>query len=157
MNTNKDQLQQIVFESVSETFEAMIFTPVAPVDPPDSESSDQKMLEADVDSVSPVKGKMTLQIPSDLALDITKDIFGWMEDQDPEETMIRDTLAELINTIAGRIMTRLIPENESFELGLPGTGTGLLASPSTVEIFYFMLNDQIFSLMAEGDMITEKD
>ncbi len=152
MNTNKDQLQQIVFESVSETFEAMIFTTVAPVDSPEPESPDQKMLRADVDSVNPIKGKMTLQMPPDLALEITKDVLGWMEDRDPEETMIRDALAELINTIAGRIMAKLIPEDESFELGLPGTG-GQPALIGTVETYYFMINDQMFSLMVEGDLV----
>ncbi len=92
-------------------------------------------------------------IPSDVVLDITKDLYGWMEEEDPAETIIQDALAELINTIAGRIMTRLIHEDISFELGLPDTGSHQHAPSDTAILYHFRINEQIFSLIMEGDFI----
>ena len=39
------------------------------------------------------------------------------------EAVLFDTLGELINTVAGRFMANLIPENQDFSIGLPVTKT----------------------------------
>ena len=152
MSPDKDQLKKITFESVSETFEAMIFSKVVATDAPVSFVHNSEILFASIKSLSPVKGKMTLRIPPDMALGITKDIYGWMEEEPPPQTMITDALAELINTIAGRIMTRLIPVEKMFELSLPITGTGKTPSALPSTEYGYKLNDQVFSLLIEGEL-----
>ena len=102
-----------------------------------AEETLESMLQATIDCIRPIQGKMTLQIPPDLALDITKDIYGWMEDENPAQNIIQDALAELSNTISGRIMAELVSEDESFELGLPDTGINRYTPSNEAVIYYF--------------------
>ncbi len=156
MNSNNDHLQQIIFESVSETFEAMLFTSVYQIPSPDSESNEMDMFVIQIDSLSPIEGRLTLEVPSDLGFEITKDIYSWQEDSPPSESMVKDTLAELINTIAGKLLGKAIPEDQSFELGLPETGNDVPEPGDTVVITHFEVNNHIFSLMVEGDLTNHR-
>ena len=46
------------------------------------------------------------------------------DEHELEGDVFFDTLAELVNTIGGRFLNELLPQEQSFTLGLPLTGSG---------------------------------
>jgi len=68
--------------------------------------------------VRPQKGEMLLSVEPGLLREITRNIYGFKTGQ-PTRDQELDTLAELLNTIGGRIMQMIVPPNVKYELGLP--------------------------------------
>ena len=139
-------IRQAVLDSVSETFETMIFTHVDITEADDIDSWESSPFWASVDIVSPLKGYLLLVVPEDLAIDITKTLYGWQEAEEPAEIMVKDALAEMTNTITGRLMERLTSEDKTFELGLPETGDGIPDVSDDIEPYYFLIDDIPFAI-----------
>ena len=81
---------------------------------------------------APVRGEFICLGPLTLIAEATATIHARQFDvptpaspDDPTVLMLRDTMAELLNTIGGLIMETLTPGDASFQLGLPETGLGL--------------------------------
>ncbi len=137
MTTASASICKTVLKAVSETFETMIFTQVAPLGPAGNElpaddkgafaaipeqsapGSLQKNYWTAIPILSPLKGSMLMEIPDPLAIELTKNLYGWVDDSQITEKVKQDALTELINTISGRLMRLLLPEDQTFELGLP--------------------------------------
>ncbi len=166
---------QKVMEAVSETFETMIFTQVAlwnspPSAQPESHrdttpaetteipvatetpSHHSKCYWTRIPVLSPVEGTMLMQIPASLAVEITKNLYGWMDDSELTETVEVDAIAELINTISGRLMVLLLPEDQSFELGLPETSEHPLDYLPEATICRFASGVDTFSFILSGSL-----
>jgi CheY-specific phosphatase CheX len=69
----------------------------------------------------PFPGEMRLVLPMDLAIQFAKNMYN-MAEEDITEGLMKDVLGELINIISGRLMAELIPEDQTFDLGLPLIG-----------------------------------
>ncbi len=118
-------LKQAMKNAVSQTFENMAFMEVI-------EHYDQqfKLPPGDVSWASlvikdPVPGEIRLALPTSGLTKLTAEIFA-LEPSNIDENKMRDILHELLNTIAGLFMTKLLPDNQTFEIGLPESGQGEL-------------------------------
>ncbi|MHC4870622.1 MAG: chemotaxis protein CheX [Planctomycetota bacterium] len=115
-------LSETILRAVSETFEGMAFSEVEPA---------SLKLDLDSDLIwsklainSPFAGSITLVAPRQLLLSLTEDMFGIDKDELTDE-MINDGLAEILNTLTGRIMAVVVQQEETFELGIPEGGRGI--------------------------------
>jgi len=85
-------------------------------------SADDKMW-AILPLIRPHAGELVIEVPFDYGRTLAEEVCGIM-DEEISEAAIKDVLAEIANTIAGRFVDELLPADEEFELGLPNTGRG---------------------------------
>ncbi len=71
----------------------------------------------------PVQGEIRLSIPQNLLVEMTANMFG-IEREEVNENQKQDIIAELLNTLAGLFMTQLLPDDQTYKLGLPEHGEG---------------------------------
>ena len=114
MNVEENHLQEAMFEAASNTLENMAFMEVVPL----KDRSDEQKYFARLKITAPVEGVVTLIVSPQLSSDIAEGLMD-PDDGPPSVEMMRDTLAELLNTIAGGMMRMLVGENKTFALGLP--------------------------------------
>jgi len=118
-------LYQAMKDAVSQTFENMAFTEVI-------EHIDQTLIIPEEDLAwcslvikDPVQGEIRVATSKSGLRDLTGAIFSLAENEITQSQM-DDILHELLNTIAGLFMTKLLAENQQFEIGLPESGEGSL-------------------------------
>jgi len=176
MQTDADQIKQAAFAAVSETFEAMIFTQISPSDPSvpsfptpehkeiDTEAQISDSLETEsfqptfyqtgINLIKPNFAAFSMTFPTDLAIDITKNLYGWMEEENPPEHLIQDCLAEIINTVAGKLMSMLLDTRSTFALSMPDLKIVKQISLGKGEIYsYHTIDNFKFFLTIEGDLL----
>lgn len=120
MTDNSHKLQEIMTNAVIDTFENMAFTEVIRTD--QSAPEDPGLLRANILIHDPVPGELRLVIPHQLATAIAEALYN-PTDESELDKLLSDVLAELLNTIAGRVMAEAIPD-QTFRLGLPETVEG---------------------------------
>ncbi len=103
---------------------------------------------------SPVRAAIGLIVPAQMAAEMTENILGQPADIIEDEFKIIDAQCEVANTVAGNLMSRLVPEGESFELGLPEcryiADNGGQKDWAGAEEFALVWNDGIFWGVWEG-------
>jgi CheY-specific phosphatase CheX len=104
---NKGLVTQ-VHQSVKCAVEAMIFTEV----------NRATVLVATLPILKPSSGRLQVVIQERLAHDFASSMYacdaGKLSPQ-----MVEDALAEIINTVAGQLMASILPDDQTFKLGLP--------------------------------------
>ncbi|MGD0621679.1 MAG: hypothetical protein ABSA82_04340 [Thermacetogeniaceae bacterium] len=68
--------------------------------------------------VQPLAGELLLAVEPALLQEITRNIYG-LDAEQPVRDRELDTLAELLNTIGGKLMQVIVPPTVKYELGLP--------------------------------------
>jgi hypothetical protein len=68
--------------------------------------------------IEPRPGLLRLTMPKSTAIEISKNLYS-ISDSEPTEAVIQDVTCELLNTISGRVMKRVLPAECTFHLGLP--------------------------------------
>lgn len=116
-------LNQAMKNAVSQTFENMAFMEV--IEHYDQEFKLQldDLAWASLVIKDPVPGEIRLAMPVSSLTQLTATIFA-LDPSEVDESRSKDILHELLNTIAGLFMTKLLPENQAFEIGLPESGQG---------------------------------
>ncbi len=111
-----------MFEAACQTFENMAFVQVA-------EQADELNAEIPENPVwvsilvhDPLQGELRLALPPKLLESLTADMFGIEIDQ-VEIHQQQDIIAEILNTLAGLFMTKLLPADQTYQLGLPEHGS----------------------------------
>lgn len=97
-----------VQHAVSQSLEEMCFMPVL----------EESVLRASLPVVEPCAGIIHLQIQERVAREIGLSIYA-CEPGTLTEKMLDDAIGELINTVAGQLLARALPEDHVFTLGLP--------------------------------------
>ncbi|MFZ5570550.1 MAG: chemotaxis protein CheX [Thermodesulfobacteriota bacterium] len=149
-----------LLQAVSETFETMIFTQVVLWNQPPGDLSKSsaavppRSYWCSIPVISPLKGSMLMIIPATLAVEITKNLYGWTDNAELTETVELDAIAELVNTISGRLLSFLLPEDQSFELGLPETSETPLEYPQESAVCKFAAGEDTFACILTGDLAT---
>ncbi len=147
MSSMGNDLQDAMFEAASETLENMAFMEVTPL----RERREEIKYFSTMDVLTPVSGTLTLVTTPKLAQEITEGLVD-PEDGEPSEEMIFDALSELINTIGGRLMRVLTPEDETFSLGLPKSfSSSNHEFDKSSEFARFEIDGQTFLVVASGD------
>lgn len=173
------EIKQAVFSAVSETFEAMIFTQIVPAylsdidsaspeptevntepqrsDPVESAFDQPMFYQSFINLIEPKKASFSMIFPTDIAVSITKNLYGWTAENNPPENLIQDSLTEIINTVAGKLMTILLDNQSTFTLGLPTLKTLQNLSFGTDEIYSYKTTDNLrFYFIIEGELLPEK-
>jgi CheY-specific phosphatase CheX len=68
--------------------------------------------------LAPRPGLLSLAMPRSTAVEISKRLFQ-LSERELSEVLICDVTCELLNTISGRVMNRLLPSECAFQLGFP--------------------------------------
>ena len=143
LEKNNDFLSEALEEAVSESLENMLFSVVYPVE----------FYWGTVEVLHPLEGKVTVAFPESLAIELVHTIYGFERDMITTD-IIFDIIAEIANTVAGRLMNVLIPESDVFELSVPKTGAGPLKPAGSVScINHYQINDEVYVVRLEGESL----
>lgn len=127
-----DQIQSSLSAAVSTTMENMTFEEIEIADEADEvQIVDSDKMWSTLPLHKPLSGELVVQISHTYGRLLAEEVVGFVDDEISEDA-VNDVLAEITNTIAGRFMDALIPENQEFVLGLPQTGTGRFADENGV-------------------------
>ena len=114
---HKSELQR----SVSEAFESMAFQEVIPVPVNPLPAQVLRTFRQGTMTVySPVQGTLVMTISSSMLCSVTASVYG-VDPEDINASMESDSLAEILNTIAGSWMRGITDTGQAYELGLPDT------------------------------------
>jgi CheY-specific phosphatase CheX len=125
MMSEKQPLYQAMIAATCQTLENMLFTEAM-------EHYDQEVKPDAAETVwtsllinNPVQGEIRLAMPLTLLKKFSGDSFG-IDEAELSEAQMNDILNEMVNTIAGLFMTKLLPDDQQYQLGLPELGNGEL-------------------------------
>lgn len=142
-----DRLQETMVRAVIETLENTAFMEVSQIEQPASAPEKSNMLKVGISVHQPFPGALRLVMPSELVVTIAETLYN-PGDQQEIDILLFDVLAELLNTIAGRVLAEVVSHEYTFRLGIPETGIESFAEndmPSVqcnfeTEGHYFFLN-----------------
>lgn len=98
----------------------------------------------------PVQGEFRLLMADGLLKKLAALVYGSVMPV-IDEQLENDFLAELLNTIAGRLLAELLPPEQSFQLGLPQSQDGAPACPeSPCRSWHFTIEDQPMTISLHG-------
>ena len=159
-------LTRALEDAVGRTLEGMLFMEALPAY---EEKVDKTadLFWATLKVKAPMEGHLTFVVPRSLLTTIVDGFYGeagteaaFLEGSSIQATdqIMLDTLAELLNTVAGRTLNLIVPANNVFELGLPFTGKGYpeetIKSPCFRE-HVFNIDEQFFSIILDGDELVK--
>jgi CheY-specific phosphatase CheX len=119
-----NRISSALLTAVTDTLEGMAFIQADLLQ--ESESSlpgSENQQWVSLPLLQPYQGEIVIEFPGELGRQIAEALYG-PEDNCTEETVISDTLAELLNTLAGRFMKELLEPDREFELGFPTVSKG---------------------------------
>lgn len=181
MSQNQPPVCETILKAVAETFEMMIFMQTMPAPPlpgglkdlPNTaapaespaeapatqDNADTPPVFADVYGVAlpveePVEGLIYIYFPRALAMEVTKNIYGLMDEAAVTDAMLQDAVAEMANTIGGRLMSLMVAEDETFTLGLPEKSDLSATLPDPSEICWFSAGGKIFPFIVTGGLLS---
>lgn len=144
-----------VIEAVKDTFETMAFMEVTPMDE-ENRLEMEEPLWATIEIMEPVQGRFTLVIPNALAEEITETLFISDTESPIAENLALDTLAELVNTIAGRLMSDQVNLEHTLSIGLPEYGRGLPETQKGLVIYLNIEEIHPITVVAEGNAFQDQ-
>jgi CheY-specific phosphatase CheX len=137
VNAVTETMENMAFEQVEESVEATA-TPAG------------DLIWASMPVIRPSKAEISIELSNDYAKAVTEALFGFMENG-PDDNIVRDALAEMLNTIGGRFMAQLTPAKQEFELGLPTVGAGKSkVSPNDSAAVNFNVGEHILRVYISG-------
>lgn len=117
-----EELQQLLGEKLSgvvdETFENMAFISTEEVDEEQLPLNTEQLREVRLLVTSPIVMEIHLHLAEELLHQIVETMYTIDADDITDEQIV-DVLAETLNTMSGRLMTELLPPDQSFSLSLP--------------------------------------
>lgn len=141
MDKKTNILSNAVARAVVESLENMVFMAVEPM----------RLIWGKVQILSPYRGAITVAFPEKLVFSITGDLHAQDVNSETNKALFMDTVAEMTNTIAGRVMSMLVPEDEEYEISLPKTGMGDIDyEQGSCYIQHFEIDGSMYAVMVEG-------
>jgi CheY-specific phosphatase CheX len=114
MQVIPDQLFDVVVHGATEVFENMLFVAIYPV--ATSAPLTGQVIHARIRYQGPHTATVHVYVPSDLALRLASDFLG---EGTPDEALVLDACAEVVNMVAGRHLKSLSPDARIYRLGMP--------------------------------------
>jgi hypothetical protein len=109
-------MDQAMLNAVSDTFENLAFMEALPADDQTSQAKGD-LWETALLIHEPIQGEIRSVLPRQLLSLVAATVFG-LQAEDCDDTTLQDVSAEVLNTIAGRFLFELLPE-QGFRIGLP--------------------------------------
>lgn len=148
MASEESAWARIIAPLVSEILENTAFTEVMPVavaPPYDGKARGASLLVHD-----PVQGEFQLIMENSLLKHLASIVYGPVSGELTEQGE-GDFLDELLNTIAGRFLSVILPADKSFTLGIPERSCAPFIVPTPpVFIWNFVIEGMYFTLLATG-------
>jgi len=114
-------VEQILVDAISETIETMAFIELLKADVITPYDESLVRLRVEILVNAPFPGEIRLVLPKTLAVLFAQNMYS-LDEQDVADETIEDVLGEIVNIIAGRLMADILPEDQTFQLGLPLIG-----------------------------------
>ncbi len=111
-------LYQAMISAVSQTLENMVFMEAMEHFDPSYQIPADEVAHNSILINDPIQGEIVLSMTKNLLRKITGHIFT-LDDDKIEKAQMDDILNELLNTIAGLFMTKLLADNQEYRIGLP--------------------------------------
>ncbi len=126
MSEGLQDVRTAFLSAASSSIEDMTFQPIDEVKDLDEkpDHGEKSFVWSILPIFSPHEGEMLVEIPEDYARNLTQEMFGFEKPEEVSEEMLIDSVAEIVNTIAGKFMTELVPPDQVYTLGLPKAGLG---------------------------------
>lgn len=114
-------LKEIIADAVSQTIESMAFVDISLSSTKTPYDEHLVRLRVEILINAPFPGEIRLVLPVSLAVSFAKNMYN-LDEKEVSEEILNDVLGEIINIVAGRIMADILPEDQTFQLGLPQVG-----------------------------------
>ncbi len=152
--TEKPDFKTVAGDAVRNTFEAIAFAEVLPVAEIENAEIarclEKEAVWAQLPLGAPLGGEARLQLTRTHAEALVRTVAWGNQEEVPEERLL-DAVAELLNTLAGNMLCLLLPQEESFTLGLPKTGIGSMPElHQPILTCLFRVDEQYISLVFSG-------
>ncbi len=151
MTSEESNWAGIMVPLISEIIENTAFTEVMPSEAPppyDLAARGASLLVHD-----PVQGEFQLIMENSLLKYLASIVYGPMAGALNEQSE-GDFLDELLNTIAGRFLSAILPEDKSFTLGIPERFGGPFSVPAPPVLSWsFVIEGMFFTLLAQGESL----
>ena len=121
MNDTWFRLKECMAEAVTDVIENLAFMEVNQTDEGVPEAVNADVLASKLLVLDPCPGELRLIMPRVLANEIAIVLYSAAA-EDITEQVLLDFMAELLNTIAGHMMSAMVPEECVFGLGIPEAG-----------------------------------
>ena len=140
------ELRGAVQQAGGESLENMAFVEALPFTSAGQPGENEKWLWASIGIRQPASGNFVMGMPKPLASMLVSIIYG--VDSGSEDSMERDTVAEVANIMAGRLLSSLLKESVSFQLSPPTVeyGTAKDKGINPGEGLYFQVDDIVFAV-----------
>lgn len=141
----------ILAQVISEIIESTAFTEVMAAERDPRYDPDARIASLLVHD--PVQGEFKLVMESALLKYLTSIVYGSVSSAVTEQTEA-DLLDELLNTIAGRFLSAILPADKSLSLGIPEKLSGPLQLPAPPALSRsFVIEGMFFSLVISGESL----
>lgn len=151
MTSDGNGWEGIIVPLISEIIENTAFTEVMSVGSPPEYELDAKGASLLVHD--PVQAEFQLIMESRLLKYLAAIVYGSMAGEISEQSE-GDFLDELLNTIAGRFLSQILPADKSFTLGIPERFSGPFVVPAPpVPSWSFVVEGMHFTLLATGESL----
>lgn len=141
MEELKQFLEEKVMGVLEETLENMAFLSVEETDAQFVKEFEGERLNVSLLITKPTLFEMRLEMPHELLVQIVETVYTIDQDEITTQ-LIDDLLAEILNTLAGRFMTEILPTDQTFDLSLPEVTNEVDESAEATRFtFYYMAED----------------
>ncbi|MBW2185690.1 MAG: chemotaxis protein CheX [Deltaproteobacteria bacterium] len=123
MNDLTTFLHQKTTTVLEETLENMAFVSIEECTLEEAVNLKQQMLGVNLLITEPELLEMRLDVSKELLYQIAETMYT-MDRDELSDQLINDLLAEILNTLAGRFMTEILPPESDFSLSIPELADG---------------------------------
>lgn len=141
-------LDRAIGAAVAETLENLAFMEALPAE----EGAQGETLTVGVLIHDPFPAELRLTLPLPLLGKIGEAVYA-LPAEELEEQILRDLLAEILNTVAGRFLTAYLPPEQSFRLGLPELGDEGVLPDAGERCWFYRMDDEQFTLRVRGEAL----
>lgn len=144
-------LQEALISAVSDTLEGMAFIEVLKADTITPYDEHMARLRVAILINSPFPGEICMVLPVALASLFVQNMYS-IEEQDLTDSIKNDVLGEILNVVAGCLMSRIMPVDQSYQLGLPEIGNDVfLQTELNAKSIEFNAEGYPFWILLVGD------
>ncbi len=143
MEAKQEKIHAAISEVLEEALEAMAFISIDECSAEEAGQLQQQSMKVDLLITEPVLFEMRLSVSTELLYQIAETMYT-MDREELDEQLVKDLLAEMLNTVAGRFMTEILPEQTPFTLSLPEEATDQDGSAALK--YFYMAEDLPLSI-----------
>ena len=138
-------------DAVAESIENLAFIEVIPAR--EKKESDDDVLSGTVQVETPFGGELQLVMPKELVFQMSETVYGPIL-EDITDSNLESLLIELLNTIAEKFLSDILPESQTIHLGEPEVEEGVFCKPEDPSLVWnFSAEDLEFTICVSGESL----